>query len=587
MAEARISSAADRAGDKAELAGEKIKHKTQEAYDSAAEAGEKIKHKTQEAYDSAAEAGEKIKHKTQEAYDSATAGLYSAGEKLRHATSKERVDVEVTEEGKLARAAHTAKEKISEAAHHIKEEVEEHLPHLSKDKAKWEAGELKHAASKEKVEAEGTLAHAAHTAKEKISEAAHHVKEEVEEHLPHLRTEKAKKETINAGAAAAASAAASAALHQAKVKLEQAKDSAVESTSQAGEKVKHKAQEAWDSASGSFVSAKEKAEHAGHLMKEKLWSSEHPIEFTHPIFPGFRAWMAIFGAIGTQLFLGWLWYNFLFKNLFRKALEEDRAFKYASGETVKGMPGVEKLSDAAHSAKDKALASSMGQKLKEKVVEGKDKLMQGKEKLKGDSRVHVTASAGTTAAPVITQHVFSSTSTHVTTTTIPLASTAPIAPSATTATTDIPATTSTTASLPKPAASATSALPKPAAETNDAAEAAFLREKEKPLLTFEPSAAGGEFIEGPYSAVWGPISSLLVSIMRSFFMFHWLRVLMVHSLSGALAMACFFFIGSQFCSMHHYVWEGRPLKLLFIDQGAELAMSLAAAFVVYEFGIAH
>jgi hypothetical protein len=332
------------------------------------------------------------------------------------------------------------------------------------------------------------------------------------------------------------------------------------------------------------------------LVKEKLWA-EKPIVFTHPIIPGFRAWLAIFGAIGAQLFLGWAWYNLIFKKPFRQALAEDRAYKFA---TVGEFGMTDKLSQAAHSLKDKAASSTMGQKLshstaaqkasqagemlKEKVAEGRDKASQTGEMLKEkaaegrdkllrekDSKakwLSATSATATTTPAVMTQQVFSSTTPHVTTTTVPL-STTPAIVAATTTTV-----TTTTTALPK--------------ETTDAAEAAFLREKEKPLQTFEPTAGStGEFIAGPYSAKWGPISSVLVSIIRSFFMFHWLRVLLVNNAFGALAMAFSFFIGSQFCSMHHYIWEGRPLKLLLIDQGAELAMSAATAWIVYEFGIAH
>jgi len=524
--EANEKLAHTRAGDKSELAGEKLKHKAREAYDSAAEAGERVKYKTKEAYDSAAEgsshAGEKIKYKAQETYDSASEGASHAGEKIKH-KAQETFDSAAT-------GLHAAKEKIAETAHHIKAEVEEHMPNLGAEKFKHKAQE--------------------------------------------------------------------------------AYDSATEGVSHAGEKVKNKAQQAYDT-------AKEKTEYAGNLVKEKLWA-EKPIVFTHPIIPGFRAWLAIFGAIGAQLLLGWAWYNLIFKKPFRQALAEDRAYKFA---TVGELGMTDKLSQAAHSLKDKAASSTMGQKLghstaaqkasqagemlREKIAEGRDKASQAGEMLKEkaaegrdkllrekDSKAKwssTTPATATTAAPVMTQQVFSSSTPHVTTTTVPLSS-APTTIAATTTTTTTVAAAPTTVAAPATFAATTTtatstALPK---ETTDAAEAAFLREKEKPLLTFEPTAGStGEFIAGPYSAIWGPISSVLVSTIRSFFMFHWLRVLLVNSAFGALAMAFYFFFGSQFCSMHHYIWEGRPLKLLLIDQGAELAMSAATAWIVYEFGIAH
>jgi cobalamin biosynthesis Mg chelatase CobN len=106
-----------------------------------------------------------------------------------------------------------------------------------------------------------------------------------------------------------------------------------------------------------------------------------------------------------------------------------------------------------------------------------------------------------------------------------------------------------------------------------------------PTLRADVAAKHEEF-RGPYSAMWGPISSLFTGTIRSFFMFHWLKVLLVHSTFGVLAMATAFFIGSQFCSFHHYIWEGRPLKLMLLDQGFELTLSVTTALIVYHFGVA-
>jgi len=444
-------------------------------------------------------------------------------------------------------------------------------------------------------ETEGRMKHAAHTVKDKINEAVHHARGEGEEfraeHKRHLHQAKEKMDETGSSA--------SAHLHHAKEKMMDAKDSAYENTRHAGEKVKHGFDDAYDSTASGLKSAKDKVHHqassaydqastkaseASDLMKAKLWHhTEKPVGFLHLYFPGFHAWLAIFTAIGAQLALGWLWYAILFKKPFMRALQEDRLNLGPVESSAWALkPGMgEKFSQAGHYVKDSAVAnklsaaahqfsnSTAGQRLsqtgefmKEKVTAGtasiqhaaatmKDKAeataYQAKEKL-----THAAHSAQESAAQTGEKIKESAMGQKI-------AQTAQDVRESDTA-------------------------QKLSQTANDA--------REKFSGTTADANAGvttgitQDYSAGPYSVMWGPFASLFTSIIRAFFMFHWMEVLMVHSLFGALAMALAFFIGSQFCSLHHYIWEGRPLKLLTIDHGCELALALTSAFIVYEMGVA-
>jgi hypothetical protein len=360
-----------------------------------------------------------------------------------------------------------------------------------------------------------------------------------------------------------------------------AKDSAMENTRHAGEKVKHGFEEAYESTASNLKSAKEKVQHhatstydqasakaaeTGEYVKGKIWGhTEKPVGFLHFYFPGFHAWLAIFMAIGAQLALGWLWYGMLFRKPFIQALQEDRltntgaflgegkAFAVKQGMSdklaqagnyVKDSAVAGKLTDAAHKFSNSAAGqklSQTGEFVKEKVAAGTASIQH----------------AATTAKDKAEQTAFQAKD-----------KIAGAAHSAQDAASDKFSQMTSKDTTYSAAATTTTSAPTTATHVDATA------------------GTQTDWAAGPYSVMWGPIASLFTSIIRAFFMFHWLKVLMVHTTSGALAMAFAFFIGSQFLSMHHYVWEGRPLKLLILDHGCELALALTTSFIVYRFGVA-
>jgi ElaB/YqjD/DUF883 family membrane-anchored ribosome-binding protein len=500
-------------------------------------------------------------------------------------------------------AKHLEKEDIQVRTHHgpaehVKEKVCEAADKACHDER----------AKMLEVETEGRMAHAAHTVKDKINEAVHHLRGDKEdirvEQKRHLHHAKEKADETG-------SSAANAFLH-AKDKIIEAKDSAIENTKLAGEKVKHKAEEAFDSTASTFKHAGDKVKHAAEdaydsttssiksakdkvtdrassaydqasakasdasdYVKGKVWGTPEK-SFFHIYFPGFHAWMGIFTAVIAQMTLGWLWYGMLFRKLFMQALREDRVINVGSYQTfgvsdkihqagtyVKDSAAAHKLSDAAqklaHSTAGQKL-SQTGEFVKDKVAAGtasiqhaaasvKDKAeataYQAKEKISGAAH-----SAQETAAQAGERLRESTMGQKIAQTSQDVRDTAHDARDRLTGTQGRYDTTATT-------------------------------------TTYADATTGNHpDFAGPYSVWWGPVASLFTSFLRSFFMFHWLKVLWVHNYFGAFILATMFFFGSQFCSMHHYVWEGRPLKLLLLDHGCELALNVSTALIVYH-GLAH